>query len=47
MLDRVEVVVRAIVPRLSCSTHALEQMALQVQQLATTCGEPGLANHVH
>ena len=31
MLNRVEAVVRAFDPCLSCSTHALGQMALQVQ----------------
>jgi len=34
MLNRVEAVVRAFDPCLSCSTHALGQMALQVQLLA-------------
>jgi NAD-reducing hydrogenase large subunit len=34
MLNRVEVVVRAFDPCLSCSTHALGHMALQVQLMA-------------
>jgi NAD-reducing hydrogenase large subunit len=34
MLNRVEAVIRAFDPCLSCSTHALGHMALQVQLLA-------------
>ena len=34
MLNRVEAVVRAFDPCLSCSTHALGQMALEVRLLA-------------
>ena len=34
MLNRVEAVVRAFDPCLSCSTHALGHMALQVQLLS-------------
>jgi NAD-reducing hydrogenase large subunit len=34
MLNRVEAVIRCYDPCLSCSTHALGQMALQVQLLA-------------
>ena len=34
MLNRVEAVIRAFDPCLSCSTHAVGQMALQVQLLA-------------
>jgi NAD-reducing hydrogenase large subunit len=34
MLNRVEAVIRAYDPCLSCSTHALGQMALRVQLIA-------------
>jgi NAD-reducing hydrogenase large subunit len=34
MLNRVEAVIRCYYPCLSCSTHALGQMALRVQLLA-------------
>ncbi len=34
MLNRVEAVIRAYDPCLSCSTHALGKMALQIQLLA-------------
>jgi NAD-reducing hydrogenase large subunit len=34
MLNRVEAVIRCYDPCLSCSTHALGQMALQIQLLA-------------
>jgi NAD-reducing hydrogenase large subunit len=34
MLNRVEAVIRAFDPCLSCSTHALGQMALHVQLVA-------------
>ena len=34
MLNRVEAVIRCYDPCLSCSTHALGQMALRVQLLA-------------
>ena len=34
MLNRVEAVIRAFDPCLSCSTHALGQMPLQVQLLS-------------
>jgi NAD-reducing hydrogenase large subunit len=38
MLNRVEAVIRAFDPCLSCSTHAIGQMPLQIQLLAP-CGE--------
>jgi NAD-reducing hydrogenase large subunit len=38
MLNRVEAVIRAYDPCLSCSTHALGQMALQVQLIAADGG---------
>jgi NAD-reducing hydrogenase large subunit len=34
MLNRVEAVIRAYDPCLSCSTHALGQMALRIQLLS-------------
>ena len=34
MLNRVEAVIRAFDPCLSCSTHAIGQMPLQIQLLA-------------
>jgi NAD-reducing hydrogenase large subunit len=34
MLNRVEAVIRTYDPCLSCSTHALGEMALQIQLLA-------------
>ena len=36
MLNRVEAVIRAFDPCLSCSTHALGQMRLRVQLFAST-----------
>jgi len=36
MLNRVEAVIRAYDPCLSCSTHAVGQMALKVQLLSPT-----------
>jgi NAD-reducing hydrogenase large subunit len=35
MLNRVEAVIRCYDPCLSCSTHALGQMALRIQLLAS------------